>query len=314
MNTLQEETNGWLQANSRSLLFLAALLLGGGAVMWYLPRAAAAGKQASWQRYSDFQQSLMTADTDDDLNAALVAVEDDERVYPYAVPFSVTWAAQMSKDDATLALLENRLSAIPDDATGIKVLHDGTSVDWIAAIKARLKGLRAITDLKATPVEPTGSKVRVTLTNAEGTSYSMVYQLYEEQTPVATAWFLGLIDAGSFAEAALVPSPQNGFQIDKIPAAEDAASITVEKPWGVFHTSGTLCTMLESGGEPGQQSLTRVQFLGRDLYGQDGVTSVIGKIIEGQDQLEAIGALERNAEDSLAFASEMKLTIERVTE
>lgn len=314
MNTIQEETNGWLQENSRSLLFLAALLLGGGAVMWYLPRAAAQGKQASWQRYSDFQQSLMTADTEEDLNAALVAVEGDDRVYPWALSYAVTWAAQMSKDDATLALLENRLSSLPDSATGAKVLNEGTSVDVVDAVEARLKGLKAISELKATPLEPTGSKLRVTLTDAEGKSYAMVYQLYEEQSPVASAWLLGLVDAGSFAESKLVPSPQNGFQIDQIPSEEDATSLSVEKTWGVFHGSGTLCTMLESGGDPGEQSLTRLQFLGRDLFGQDGVTTVIGKIVEGQDQLDAISALERSAEDSLAFASAMSLTIERVTE
>jgi hypothetical protein len=314
MNTLQEETNGWLQTNSRSLLFLAALLLGGGAVMWYLPRAAAAGKQASWQRYSDFQQALMTADTEDDLNAALAAVESDDRVYPWALSYAVTWAAQMSKDDATLALLENRLAALPEDATGAKVLNAGTSVDVVSAVASRVKGLKAISQLKATPLEPTGSKVRVSLTDADGKIYAMVYQLYEDEAPVASAWLLGLIDTGAFAEAKLVPSPQNGFQIDQIPAEEDATNLTVEKVWGAFHGTGTLCTMLESGGDPGDQSLTRLQFLGRDLFGQDGVTTVIGKIIEGQDQLDEIGALERSTEDSLSFAKEMTLTIERVTE
>jgi hypothetical protein len=314
MNTLQDETNGWLQTNSRSLLFLAALLLGGGAVTWYLPRAAAAGKQASWQRYSDFQQALMTADTEDDLNAALAAVESDDRVYPWALSYAVTWAAQMSKDDATLALLENRLTALPDGSTGAKVLNEGASVDVVDAVEARVKGLKAISGLKATPIEPAGSKVRVSLTDADGKIYAMVYQLYEEQAPVASAWLLGLIDAGSFSEVKLVPSPQNGFQIDQIPAAEEATNLTIEKTWGVFHGSGTLCTMLESGGDPGDQSLTRLQFLGRDIFGQDGVTTVIGKIIEGEDQLEAIGELERSTEDSLAFASAMTLTIERVAE
>jgi hypothetical protein len=314
MNTIQEETNGWLQTNSRSLLFLAALLFGGGAVLWYLPRAATAGKQASWQRYSDFQQALMTADTEDDLNAALAAVEGDDRIYPWALSYAVTWAAQMSKDDATLALLENRLSALPDGAVGIKVFNEGTSVDVASAVATRVRGLKAISNLKATPIEPTGGKVRVTLTDAEGEIYAMVYQLYEEQTPIASAWLLGLIDAGSFAESKLVPSPQNGFQIDQIPAEKDAATLSVEKVWGAFHGTGTLCTMLESGGDPGEQSLTRLQFLGRDLFGQDGVTTVIGKIIEGQDQLDAISALERSTESFLSFASAMSLTIERVVE
>lgn len=314
MNTIQEETNGWLQQNSRSLLFLAALLLGGGAVMWYLPRAAAKGQQASWQRYSDFQQALMTADTDDDLNAAFAAVEDDKQVYPYSVSYALTWAAQMSKGESTLALIENRLRSLPDDAARVKVLNDGVSVGMITAVKSRLEGLRAIAELKATPLEPSGSKLRVTLTDAEGKSFEMVYQLYEEQSPIASAWLLGLVDAGSFAESKLVPSPQNGFQIDQIPSTEDDASISVEKAWGAFHSSGTLCTMLESGGDPGEQSLTRLQFLGRDLFGQDGVTTVIGKIVEGQDQLDTISALERSTEDSLAFASAMSLTIERVTE
>jgi hypothetical protein len=314
MNTLQDETNGWLQTNSRSLLFLAALLLVGGAVMWYLPRAAAANMQASWQRYSDFQQALMTADTEEDVNAALSGIEGDDRVYKWAVPYSVTWAAQMSKDDATLALLENRLSTLPTDATGVKVLHKGASVDFVDAVKARLSGLRAIAGLKAAPLEPSGSKLRVTLTDAEGKMYTLVYQLYEEQAPIASAWLLGLIDAGSFAEAKLLPSPQNGFQVDQIPSEEDAANLFVEKAWGAFHSSGTLCAMLESGGDPGQQSTTRLQFLGRDLFGQDGVTTVIGKIVEGQDQLDTISGLERSTENSLSFASAMSLTIERVAE
>lgn len=314
MNTLQEETNGWLQENSRSLLFVAALLLGGGAIMWYLPRASAAKKQASWQRYSDFQQALFTADTEDDLNAALAEVESDERVYPWALTTAVSWAARLSKDEATLALLENRLSSLSSDGTGVKVLNEDTSVDVVDAVQTRLNGLRSLADLEAKPLDPTGTKLRVTLADEDGNSYEMVYQLYEEQAPVASAWILGLVDAGSFAESTLIPSPQNGFQIDQLPTAEDGASLSIEKAWGAFHSSGTLCTMLESGGDPGEQSRTRLQFLGRDLYGQDGVTTVIGKIIEGEDQLEAVGELTRDETNPQAFAAPMSLTIARVTE
>lgn len=314
MSTLQEETNGWLQENSRSLLFLAALLLGGGAVMWYLPRATAANQQAAWQKYSEFQQSLITADTEDDLNAALSVVEGNKEVYPWALAAAVSWAARLDKDDATLALLENRLNSLPDNATGAKVLQNDTSVDVADAVESRLAGLRALSELEAKPIEPTGSKIKVTLTNDAGTSYEIVYQLYEEQAPVASAWILGLIDEGGFADAKPVPSPQNGFQLSGIATTEEDARLMVEKAWGCFHSSGTLCTVLESGGDPGQQSRARLQFLGRDLYGQDGVTTVIGKVIEGEDNLAVLGELERSSENPQEYAAPLTMTIERVAE
>ena len=314
MSTLQEETNGWLQENSRSLLFLAALLLGGGAVMWYLPRAKAAESQTAWQKYSEFQQTLLTADTDDDLNAALAAVEGNDKVYPWALAAAVAWAARMDKDDATLSLLENRLSSLPDNATGAKVLQEGTSVDVADSVETRLAGLRALSQLEAEPVEPTGSKIKVTLTNEAGTNYEIVYQLYENEAPVASAWLLGLIDEGGMGEAKPVPAPQNGFQVSDIPTSEEAANLMVEKAWGCFHSSGTLCTVLESGGDPGQQSRARLQFLGRDLYGQDGVTTVIGKVVEGEDNLAILGELERSTENPQEYAAPLTMTVERVTE
>jgi hypothetical protein len=315
MNTLQEETNGWLQENSRSLLFLAVLLIGGGGIMWYLPRAAAASQQASWQKYATFQQDLLTSDDEDALNAALAAVEGDDRVYPWALAYAVQWAAQMQKDEATLGLLENRLTSLPDGATNAKVLAAGTSVDVSDAVEARLAGLRALADLEAEPIAPTGSKIKITLTDEGGSTYDMVVQLYETEAPTATAWLLGQIDAGAFAEARPVPAAQGGFQIHGLTEpAEDAASLMVEKAWGCFHESGTLCTVLESGGVPGEQSQTRLQMLGADLHSQDGVTTVLGMIVEGEDRLTAVSELSRDENNPQAFAGEVTMTIERVTE
>lgn len=314
MSTLQEETNGWLQENSRSLLFVAALLLGGGAVMWYLPRAKAAESQTAWQKYSEFQQTLLTTDTDDDLNAALASVEGNDKVYPWALAAAVSWAARMDKDDATLSLLENRLSSLPDNATGAKVLQDGTSVDVADSLESRLTGLRALSQLEAEPVEPSGSKIKVTLTNEAGTNYEIVYQLYENEAPVASAWLLELVDEGGFGEAKPVPAPQNGFQVSGIPTTEEDANLMVEKAWGCFHSSGTLCTVLESGGDPGQQSRARLQFLGRDLYGQDGVTTVIAKVVEGEDNLAILGELEGSTENPQEYAAPLTMTVERVVE
>ena len=217
MTTLQDETNGWLQQNSRSILFLAVLLLGGGAVMWYLPRATQASMQASWQKYSDFQQALLSVDTPDDPNAALNATQDDVRAYKWSTLAAPSWAARTGQEDEYFAIIQNHLNSITGD-DGVKILEEGTSVNIVEATKARVEGYRKLDALMPDPIEPTGSKIKVTLTNEAGTNFELVYQLYEEQAPVASAWLLGLIDEGSFAEARPIPSPQNGFQVADLPA------------------------------------------------------------------------------------------------
>ena len=121
MTTLQDETNGWLQQNSRSILFLAVLLLGGGAVMWYLPRATQASMQASWQKYSDFQQALLSVDTPDDLNAALNATQDDVRAYKWSTLAAPSWAARTGQEDEYFAIIQNHLNSITGD-DGVKIV------------------------------------------------------------------------------------------------------------------------------------------------------------------------------------------------
>lgn len=313
MNTLQDENNGWLQQNARALTISAALLLGFSAVMWYLPRAAAADRANSWQSFDTFKQELAQVETDDDLNAALLAVEGDERVYPWALAQSVSWAANLQKGESTLALLESKFQALGNNPTGLRVLDGGESKAIAESVSTRLAGLKELANLEATPVEPTGGKVRFTLSDGAASTYELVFQLYEEQAPQACAWLYERIDSGAFADIKLVPGPSSGFQIEELGDSEGEDALIVEKAFGCFHLTGTLCTMLENGGDPGQQSRTKLQLLGAELYPQDGVTTVLGKIVEGENLLEEINNLERKEDDPRAFAADWTLTVERVT-
>ncbi|MCH2102293.1 MAG: hypothetical protein MK209_10275, partial [Planctomycetes bacterium] len=209
---------------------------------------------------------------------------------------------------------ENRLNSLPDNATGAKVLQEGASVDVADSVEARLVGLRALSQLEAEPIQPAGTKIKVILSGEAGANYEIVYQLYETEAPAASAWLLSLIDSGGFAGASPAPAPQNGFQASGLSINEDAPSLFVEKSWGCFHDSGTLCTVLETGGAPGEQSRERLQFLGRDLYAQDGVTTVIGKVIEGESYLAILSELERSADNPQEYAAPLTMTIERVVE
>lgn len=312
MNSLQDETSGWLQENSRSLLVSIAVILGAGLVLWYLPRARQASLEESWQRFTAFEERLAEVDSASALDDALVTVEGDERVYPWALLQAVGWAGS-EQDAEAIAMLRSRFSQLPEQPTNVRMLVDGEALSLTEAAETRLAGLEALAQLEPALAEPTGSRIKVTLSSAEGVAYELIYQLYEERVPETSAWLLGLLDAGAFAEATLIPTPGNGFQVGNL-ADEEAEPRLIERAWGCFHRSGTLCTVLASGGSSGQQDPGRLAFLGRDLYGQDGVTTVVGKIVEGEEHLATIGALEAAPDDPRAYATPLTLSVERLAD
>lgn len=306
MTATHDETPGWLQENSRFLIILAIVLLGGGAVNWYMPRAAEKSRREAWELYNQFDVALNEADSSSAMLTALLTVEDNDKSYPWALVRAASWAAER-QDKEALDALKAKIDALPADAAQAKVLENGEPVDLLVSMKTRIDGLGELASLEPVQLEPTGSEVEFTLTSADGDTYTVSYKLYEDQAPVATSYFLEKVKDGTFDSAMVATSPQGGFQLTGL-ADEDAPALAVERAWGCFHQEGTLCTVLETGGDPGQQSASKLQFLGTDLYGQDGVTTVIGKITTGQEVLATIGALERSAEAPNEFAKEFKVS------
>jgi len=310
MSTISEDENGWLQENLRSIIITLALVIGVSTVAWYLPRAKEQAKQDSWLKYGAFQEQLFASETADDLNAALASVESEDSVYPWALNLAVAWAG--SRDDTeSLALLEGRLNNLGDKSTGVKVLEDGESVEITEAVQSRVAGLKALSDMMAEPVAAEGSGVTLTVSNGAGTTYTIPYNLYQSQAPAASAWLLGLIDAGALTDLPITPSPQGGIQLRDLPVAEDATELSLEKAWGCFHAAGTICTMLDSGRGSGAQSNSQLHFLTQDLYAQDGVTTVIAQALDAEDTLEALIGLERSTENPQEFAEAWTLTLAR---
>ena len=301
-----DDTPGWLQENSKFLIILAIVLLGGGAVNWYMPRAAEKSRREAWELYNQFQVDLAQADSSSAMLTALLPVEGNDKSYPWALLQAGRWAADRQDKEALEAVVA-KMDQVDPGSSGALVLEASEAVDLMTSTKGRLAGMGELADLEPVQVEPTGPEVEFTLTAASGETYSITYKLYTEQAPIATNHLLEKIKADSFGSAGLTTMAQGGFQMDGL-AADDAEAFAIERAWGCFHQSGTLCTVLHNGGEPGQQSPAKLQFLGADLYGQDGVTTVVGKVSAGEEVLETLASLEKSPDAPNKFATEFKVT------
>ena len=306
MTEHQDETPGWLQENSRFLIILAIVLLGGGAVNWYMPRAQEKSRREAWELYSQFEVALAEADGSSAMLTALLPVEGNSNSYPWALVRAASWAAER-KDKEALEAIQAKLASVEPGSSMTMVLEDGQPVPLLTSMQQRIAGLGELAELEPVQSEPTGPEIEFTLTGANGESYIISYKLYAEQAPNAVAHLLAKVNDGSFGNASITPSPQGGFQLDGL-AADGDSPIPVERAWGCFHQSGTLCTVLEGGGEPGQQSAAKLQFLGNDLYGQDGVTTVIGMVSAGEDVLATLAELERSEDAPNQYAADFKIS------
>jgi hypothetical protein len=237
---------------------------------------------------------------------ALLPLQGDDRSYPWALSRAAGWAAER-KDNEALQAVQAKIGEIDPAATKVRVLEDGEPVDLLTSLAARIGGLDELSKLEPLAIEPTGPTLELALTDSSGKTYALSYKLYSEQAPATTTQILQLIESGAFEEATALPSGQNGLQLDGL-GSEDQEPLRVERAWGCFHASGTLCTVLQNGGEPGQQHPSKLQLLGADLYGQDGVTTVVGKLVDGEDAFTELAALGRAADQPNQFESELKIT------
>jgi cyclophilin family peptidyl-prolyl cis-trans isomerase len=308
MNAQLDSSPGWLQENSRFLVLLAIVLLGGGALGWYLPRAKQANLLESWGLLGQFTDVLQTAESFTDINAALLPVQGDERAYPWALARAVAWASY-KQDLEAIDALQAKIGELEPTAAKLRVLEDGQSAAFLTALNSRLNGLKGLTEMEAVPLEPTGSKVKFTLTSSDGMAYELVYQLYSEQAPRSVAHFLSRLEAGAFEGASFSPGAQGSLQLGNLDQ-DDAPALAIEKAFGCFHNSGALCTIIQNGGDPGAQSSSKLQFLSNDLYAQDGITTVLGQLIEGESVLEQIAAFERASDNPGDYASSYTLKAE----
>jgi hypothetical protein len=306
MTEEHDASPGWLQENSKFLLVLAIVLLGGGAVNWYMPRAAEKSRREAWELYSQFEVALSESESSSAMLTALLTVEGNDKSYPWALVRAASWAADRQDKEALEAVMA-KMDSVSPGASQAKVLEDGQPMDLLASMKGRISGLGELAELEPVQAEPTGPEVEFTLTASSGETYAFTYKLYTDQAPATTAHLLAKISDDSFGSAGITTMPQGGFQLDGL-AADGTEALPIERAWGCFHQSGTLCTVLEGGGEPGQQSAAKFQFLGTDLYGQDGVTTVVGKITAGEDVLASLATLEKAEGSPNKFAAEFKVS------
>jgi cyclophilin family peptidyl-prolyl cis-trans isomerase len=310
MNSQFDSSSGWLQENSRFLILLAVVLLGGGALGWYLPRAKQADLQNSWGLLSQFTTELQAAQSYADVNSALLPVQVDDRAYPWALARAVTWAAY-KQDAEAIDALEAKLGELDSNAAQMKVLEGGQSAPFLAVLKSRLNGLKAVAEMDPAPAAATGPKIKFTLTSSGGTTYELMYQLYGKSAPQTTAHFLARLESGAFDGATIAPSTQGNFQLTGL-AEDDAPALPIEKAFGYFHANGSLSTIIQNGGNPGDQSPSKLQFFGSAQYAQDGITTVLGQLLEGEEILQQIASMERSTESPGSFAETFTLKAEKL--
>ncbi len=303
----RDDSLSWLQENRRFLLLLAAVILVGGGLNWYLPRAKRARLQESWELLAAVSQDINSAETGSEYNNALAAAKDDDRTYPWALTHAVAMAAARNHNEA-LETLSGLVNELGEDGFGLSVYENGQAIPFGASLRNRIEGFQRTGELEPESVAPTGRRVKVTLSQGSEKSYELIYGLYEEQAPITTAYFLSLIESGAFDACEIAPYATFGLKVSKL-ADEVVEPLMIEKAWGCFHDLGCLSTDLDPGAEPGSQSAASFTLFTRESWTQDGTTTVFGKIVEGEDHLAELLDLPRDAAGT-QFEPAMTLKVE----
>lgn len=281
----------WLKANAWSLLAGVAILLG---ILLYrenAPKWKQANLGESWEQ---FRALAGGSEGLDDLATRLAEAKKDSRIYEWVV-YTAANEAAATQDAKALALLKPELESLAKTST-VK-LAGATGAESLAASLLRSlysDGSKLPTDPVAPA--PTGSKIKVTLSVGPEKTYDVVYGLYEDVAPNGTAALKKWVTDGRFVDQEarkngtqsvtwkLVPLPEP--ETPEGVEAPKPAPLMVERQYGVFHFAGTLATgMIPSS--VGEQDVNNLILALTDSFSSDGQTTVLGKAVEGFDELKA---------------------------
>lgn len=297
-NTLAQ----WLSDNKLFLGLLGAAIVVFGVLQVYLPKRAKASQEESWATlYDTVQRQSAVNLSPEKLPATLASLEDDQRIFPFAV-LTATADALTDGDRESLATLKPQLEKLlgEEQAEFLRV-HDGQQSEaearyLLSKVEAELNGPAPMTFENP---EPTGPRVKLTVKVGELDSYELTYGLYTDAAPEASARFLAAVEGGMLDGQEGKFAGVYNMRFDGLAAdAESAEPLPLEKEYGYFHLEGVLSTIQRSAGAmTGEQEGHQFALFLREATYFDGRSTVFAKLIGSEEALAALQALQPSPTD-----------------
>ncbi|HEX9795160.1 MAG TPA: peptidylprolyl isomerase [Planctomycetota bacterium] len=280
-----------------------------------LPRMRADSQEASWELHRELTTSPGAFDAES-VDDTLRQAREDDRIYKWVVLSGVQFSLRQGDKEA-LVKLRPAFQELADKGAfaGFGSFGEGGG-DLANLINERIASeLSGSTELPvfANP-EPTGARIKISLTIGEGEVYAFVVGLYDDVAPEACGNFLAAVQALRLAEIAATPQ---GFHAAKfaglaaIPAeGEDPVEPTglpLERSWGHFNYMGALTTAPKPLTGAGAQDENSFLLTFADNLALDGTVTVFGKVVEGAEILADLAALGRDPNLPAQFASSVQI-------
>ncbi len=295
----------WFQQNRWYLLGGIVLVVGIALYRENAPKWHHARASASWDHFSQ-----LMAETDRPLEERLADARGDERIHAWFV-FEQAQQALQQGDREALALLRPELEALAGK-TEVRVAGPNGAEDMASYLLSLMAPSEPPLPTEFRNPTPTGERVEIVLSDATGTTYTIVARTFPELAPNASDAFVELVREGDLdgtvaqrgGTGALTFRAEDEETLADAVADEtvDVPELLIERPFGLFHAAGSL-SLLAEPGKPGVMSKSDFQILLEDSFYLDGQTTVFAQIVEGQDALaEALQILDPNEPLTLTSA------------
>ena len=276
----------WYKKNRIFILFLIIIVFGGNAYLYFAPGMAKENNAKEWTR---FQTRTAEIDLKENFAAQISAAKDDAITFPWFL-YTATRAALQSNDETALSLLKNELLALDASSDQWKgISAEGEPLSIRSLLVDIIEG-QANLPTFVNP-EPKGSSYLITISDSLERTYEISISLYSE-VKQAAMWLEDNVDA-------LVGQEIENFNnlsltINGLTSGSPTGELQVERN-RLFHEAGTIST-LPTGETDGSQKQDVLQILLEDNYMADGISTVIGKITSGLEDLKTAIAEQKDEE------------------
>lgn len=290
----------WLKKNRIFLFVLVLLVVGIQGYQYFAPALKLKKQTESWMLFDSISADLV-ADYDANLSAGLAQAKGYPLIYPPIV-FTATRVGLMEGKTEALNTLEPVLEELVSTSGQWKTISESGEVSPIAAeLLARVRDYQATGGTRFENPEPTGPRIKISVTSSNGDVYDIVAGLYDDRAPAASAAFLVAVENEQLNGIEVAAFGTTLSIKDFNPDAEEA--LPLERQFGLFHLAGCLSTTMKPG-EPGAQEPDSVILYLQDSTSVDGGSSVFGSVVEGLDALqEALATPQADVTYSISSAS-----------
>ena len=265
----------WYKKNRVFILFLIVVVFGGNAYLYFAPSMTKGKNAEEWTRFTTRSAEI---NLEENFAAQIAAAREDQNTFQWFL-YSATRAALQSNNQTALSILKNELLSLEGSSDKWKGI-DGDGQAY--PIKTLLiEAINGQTNLpKFTNPEPKGNSYLISVSSDKKETYEIYFTLYSEDGQTA----MWLEDGIGGLEGQEIEN-FNNRSITIKGLAPPAGELKVERENRLFHESGVLTT-LPTGESDGSQKQDVLQILLEDNYMADGISTVIGKITGGLEELK----------------------------